>query len=442
MTREPGLIIFIISVNSMSLPEPERELLLSVSLDGELTPDEQVMLDRWLREDPSLARRRDELLATRDWLREGLSSSPAGRLGSGFADRVIEAAVARAGSEGLAANHPVVRLRDAQAAAARAAAHRRQRTFWATAAALAASLLLMVAVRQFSNDQADGEGAGAGIDQVAGGGDRNGAGLPTTDLDRPRGPETEAVPGDAIARAGLERSDLPTGVDGSAPEQMGDRIARGSAATTDGSSGLVGQPTSPASENDVMRLPGSELPADELRLRAVLFVSVELTDEGRRSVAMAEKLRQQGIRIGEKALLADQTIEDLERLQLVRADELQTSGALYYVQAPARQLDQFLIAVMDDSDAVAAFGLSILQDPAVLSRLEKLERVEQPADGIAASASYAHDLVFADNEQWKLSRGEQVVMMKGGEESRQWLKMLSNPDVPDQFESQLLLLVR
>jgi hypothetical protein len=77
-----------------------------------------------------------------------------------------------------------------------------------------------------------------------------------------------------------------------------------------------------------------------------------------------------------------------------------------------------------------------------LSRLEKLERVEQPADGLASSASYAHDLVFADNEQWKLSRGEQVVMMKGGEESRQWLKMLSNPDVPDQFESQLLLLVR
>ena len=78
MTRVPGLIIFIISVTSMSLPEPERELLLSVSLDGELTPDEQVMLDRWLREDPSLARRRDELLATRDWLREGLISSPAG----------------------------------------------------------------------------------------------------------------------------------------------------------------------------------------------------------------------------------------------------------------------------------------------------------------------------------------------------------------------------
>jgi len=441
MTREHGLIVFIINVTSMSQPEPERELLLSASLDGELTPDEQVMLDGWLREDPSLARRRDELLATRDWVREGLSSSSAGGLGSGFADRVIEAAIARAGSEGLAADHPLVRLRDSQAAD-HAGTRRTRRTFWATAAALAASLLLMVAVRQLSNDQVGGEGAGAGIDQVAGGGERSGDGLPTTDLDRPRVPETKEAPDEAVARAGSERSKLPTGVDGSSPEEMGERVARGVPAASDGNSGLVGRPTSPAAGDDVMRLPGSELPADELRLRAVLFVSVELTDEGRRSVAIAEKLRQQGIRIGEKALLADQTIEDLERLQLVRPDESQASGALYYVQAPARQLDRFLIDVMDDSDSVEAFGLSILQDPAVLSRLQKLERVEQPADGIAASASYAHDLVFGDNEQWKLSRGDQVVMLQRGEEARQSLRMLANPDVPQQFESQLLLLVR
>ncbi len=135
----------------MSFSEPEKELLLSASLDGALSPDEQAMLDQWFQEDPSALRQREELAEVRDQLRAALSPLRQAKLDQQFAQRVVEAAIQQAQRESLGADHPLVRLAAQPAAADRPSATAAWR--WAAAVvALAASLLLAVYLGQSQND--------------------------------------------------------------------------------------------------------------------------------------------------------------------------------------------------------------------------------------------------------------------------------------------------
>ena len=94
----------------MSLPKDLRDQLLSAYLDDALSADEQSRVDRLLDSDPDARDELDSLRQLRSSLRDVARSDSDATLGTHFADRVLGAAVAQARSEGLAEDHPLVRL--------------------------------------------------------------------------------------------------------------------------------------------------------------------------------------------------------------------------------------------------------------------------------------------------------------------------------------------
>ncbi|MGB7329287.1 MAG: hypothetical protein WBD31_30680 [Rubripirellula sp.] len=94
----------------MTFSQAHVDQLLSGYLDEALTSDEQAEVENWLRTDPSIGVQLNKLREMRDSLRMVASIDRTHQLDKGFAGRVVEAAVARARAEGLAEDHPLVRV--------------------------------------------------------------------------------------------------------------------------------------------------------------------------------------------------------------------------------------------------------------------------------------------------------------------------------------------
>ncbi len=132
-------------------------------MDEALTADEHAQVERWLQSEPSIAAQLKEMCQIRSSLREIATQRDQPKLDDGFADRVLEAAVARARGQGLADDHPLVRVSEQPAthhwAAARSMggnpAFRRSVPWLRIAgvcAGVAASLAIAVAAWGPSND--------------------------------------------------------------------------------------------------------------------------------------------------------------------------------------------------------------------------------------------------------------------------------------------------
>jgi len=93
----------------MSLPNEIREQLLSGYLDDSLSADECARVERLLASDPDFAAELEELREIRAALKT-IASEDEVKLGSGFANKILDAAVAQARSEGLDDDHPLLRL--------------------------------------------------------------------------------------------------------------------------------------------------------------------------------------------------------------------------------------------------------------------------------------------------------------------------------------------
>ncbi|MCP4885855.1 MAG: hypothetical protein GY904_04495, partial [Planctomycetaceae bacterium] len=94
----------------MSLPNELREQLLSGHLDDALSADERARVDHLLANDPEFADELEQLREIQATLATISSSEDEIRLESGFAERILDAAVAQARFEGLNEDHPLLRL--------------------------------------------------------------------------------------------------------------------------------------------------------------------------------------------------------------------------------------------------------------------------------------------------------------------------------------------
>ena len=94
----------------MSLSREILDQLLSGYLDDSLSADERARIERLLETDPEVARELEELRGIRGWLKDVAKADSVVTLPEGFSDRVLDAAVASAKSEGLSDDHPLVRL--------------------------------------------------------------------------------------------------------------------------------------------------------------------------------------------------------------------------------------------------------------------------------------------------------------------------------------------
>lgn len=430
----------------MSSPESERELLLNASLDGELNAEEQAKLEQWLRDDPVLAQRRESFAQQRTLLRQALTQGPGNKLDRDFPDRVIQAAIAQAEAGGLDRNHPLIRLARSEKsdtwAADRVSTGRLRWRQAGAAMALAASLLVAVFVARRSLEAPRGSD---GPHEIA-----QNEPAEKSAVDRAASGESVAADNDP---------DLPLMPDASAV------AANPSAAATepmiDGALGTaepaaeVNNPIAATSPD--VRGPGvgRVKPAAANPLKAVMVVAIELTPEGKMSLALVEALRAEKIRIAEDGLLPAEVISNLAGADIIRLSQEGDGGKLYFVQASSLQLDRFVTRLMADQQSFATFSLGIATDAQVLASVNSLaveplatvatggEVAAEDGDRPDASDGFARDLVSATGQPLGIEQGRAFVPLDRGTGLSGLLAPIQ-PQSPqaDDFRSQLLLLVR
>lgn len=404
----------------MPLSESEKELLLSASLDGALSADEQAMLDQWFQEDPSALRQQEELLETRNQLRAALAPLRHSKLDAGFADRVVAAAIEQAQTEKLAATHPLVRLADQPGdVASRSSGRRDSVLIWrwgAAAAALAASWLLVVylagrpggpgAVPQelAQNDGGEQPATRATSDQLA--------------ADEPAGPEVERVPAELRDRDGASSSVPPSAlaVDPQTLDGAGRQAEAAGVDRTGVEPPVVAPPGTIAEAAPMVPAPVPTEATDDatpqrVPLVAVLVVAVELTPQGRDSQAVIEALRAADIKLGPAALVEEKVVAQLRQSQVIAAAEGNRAAQLYYIEAPAKQLDRFLLRLMADKDSFASFGMSIADSPGLLASVADWQEFDPTALRHADMSGLARDLVLADGAPLAIHQGPAFVPM-------------------------------
>lgn len=441
----------------MSLPESEKELLLSASIDGVLSPEEQDVLDRWFREDPAAVKRRDEMASLVTSVRDAYRPLRQGGalqkpLGRDFAYGVVDRAVAEAMAENLPLSHPLVRIgRDLKVELQPAATAAVPWSRFAVIAAMAASILggVFVATRGGKQDDLGGSLAQSGsqstIEQPA-------------DIAQPSSavisPESQASqPAEMIAATPIQPAESSDSI--TIPEAS---AAKPGLTAADVAS--VTPPIQPAamSSADVISVDQATKPAGDaaVQLAAVMVVSVELTDAGRQSLALLSALRAADIRIGNNGIVSDQVVDDLRQSAVVQTPPNSQPAKLYFVEAPARQIDRFLMQVMADKDSFASIGLGIADNPPLLASIGRWRpgdaekgASDNPIGQRLASdvkpKSIARDLVSADGKPLSIGRGTAVIPMDRSMGADALMMVLpaaaSNSPKPKDFSAQLILLV-
>jgi hypothetical protein len=185
-------------------------------------------------------------------------------------------------------------------------------------------------------------------------------------------------------------------------------------------------------------------------------VSVELTEKGRQSLALLSALRAADIRIGNNGIVSDQVVSDLRKSDVVKTPPINQPANLYFVEAPARQIDRFLMQVMADKESFASIGLGISDNPPLLASIGRWRPGDAEKDASdnpigqklasdAKSNSVARDLVSADGKPLSISRGTAVIPMDRSMGPDALMMALpsaaSNPRTAKDFSAQIILLV-
>lgn len=425
---------------TMSLPESEKELLLSASIDGVLSPEEQEVLDRWFREDPTAVKRRDEMASLVTSVRDAYrplrrGSSTQKSLGRDFANGIVDRAVIEAMAENLPGSHPLVKIgRAGQVDLKPGSVHLRW-TRVAAIAAIAASILGGVFVASRGGNQDDLNGL---IAQTA---------PTTTTIEQP----AEVVEPSPELISPVPQVSQPVEMIAAASAQPAASLNREMSSQTP-----AVKPSLPAAEI-ANATPTDQPPVDaSFQLAAVMVVSVELTEKGRQSLALLSALRAADIRIGNNGIVSDQVVSDLRQSAVVQTPLSNESAKLYFVEAPARQIDRFLMQVMADKDSFASIGLGIADNPPLLASIGRwrpgeAERdasenpVEQKLATDTRSKSVARDLVSADGKPLSIGRGTAVIPMDRSMGSAALMMAspaaASNPRTAKDFTAQFILLV-
>lgn len=150
--RRDGELVF----HEMSLPREILDQLLSGYIDDALSGDERARVEQLLRDEPEVARELQELRDIRTALQEVHRADRAIHLGPNFADRVLQATVDQAKTEGLSEDHPVMLLSE-QPSTAVARGELPVVRIAGAIAALAATIIVAIAVMQSpKNDPEEG----------------------------------------------------------------------------------------------------------------------------------------------------------------------------------------------------------------------------------------------------------------------------------------------
>lgn len=437
----------------MSLPNTNRETLLSAALDGELSVQEQLEFDRALASDPSFAQEFEELQMLRLDLKATLNGLREQKPSADFASRIVAAAF----EQSMSAPADAHRLPSPAKSSPQPSDDGRWIRIGA-ACALAASLLIAIGflnrdrlsnlfAQPISNSLANLNGSPLTTEpEVAPDEVEISPGIPaaTDMLAADTTPANTSVNDEPIKVMGIKplpdtESVLPDQGDVERMAPSPETIAS-AAASADGSVPDKSVPTlSPSSNNDIAPQ------ANRQPLSLVMVIAVELTEEGRRQMALQEALRAADIRIGQESIVGSQVVSHLRNTNVIRAAEEGEQAQLYFIEAPTKQIDRLVNRLMTSPKSIASVGLSLAMDPPLLAAVGDLREIDptkvrqEPGVGFARDfravngQSMAFDFsMFAPMDQ-EMSVSDVLQMQAPSDNTA-----LSGDDSP----SQLLLFVK
>lgn len=422
----------------MSLPNHNRETLLSAALDGELTAQEQADFDREIAADASFAHEFDELQTLRTDLQSCFSELRKQKLSPGAADRIVAAAIAESPRSGI--SRPPVSPAALDDGSDKLNGSTRIQWIAATLA-LAASML--IAVTLWNRDETnvpprnsfaklDAESKPSVADRVPT--DRNTAPDIASSLE-PRTPDVVAIAANQPkVTTDLESAEEPT----VAPKVMG--IKPNGPAVSDSNSIASSSPKSEASSID--RQP----------LNVVLVLSVELTQAGRDQLALQEALRSTDIRLGENSVMGNDVVSHLQSANVIDSTNAETTNGakLFFIEASAKRIDRFMNHLMSNPDLFASVGLGLATEPPLLAAVGELREFDPTKIRQDGNVGIARDIVSADRRSLSIDSQYPFIPLSSDVVDSGILQSSMAPagssdaseSAVEDFPSQLLLLVK
>lgn len=343
----------------MSLPKDLLDQLLSGYLDDALSADERERVERLLQSDPLVAEELQQLRALQHSLRALARADAAGRkLGPAFADRVLDAAVARARAEGLADDHPLIRLAEQPASRPVTVSPRPWRVA-ALLVGLAASIALaVIALRPETNPpQANSMLAGTSpaMDPLDLAPER----MQVGELGVREQGALAAVPGTAASDVAQAESAAPQ-VEPIAPAPLQPAPPAppaSSIAVAPPSMDVIGEPPSPATIN----APG--------QLAVLMVFRVRTTSAGEASGAVEQAMRLAAIEPATKTPISEVLAGSVPASQPPGGEQ----AKVLYLQAPLKQLDKFHLQLLADEEGIESVEMSLLSGRPTMQVMEALD---------------------------------------------------------------------
>ncbi|QDT03229.1 hypothetical protein K227x_16110 [Rubripirellula lacrimiformis] len=344
----------------MTVPQSHIDQMLSAYLDDALSAEERIEVQQWIRTDAIVADQLEQLQEQRRSLQAISSQDRQVKLDPGFANRVLELAVARARSEGLAEDHPLVRVSEQPTSIASSYAPVSWGRIVGITAALAASVALAIVVLSpttppiaQSNSSPSNSSLADGSSQA----ESQVAGSPTAQQQRDVDPlnNTESrLAQTPAADANIPGSDVNDSIDSQLSQ---DTIAA--------SAPMANQPpltTEPAAGPSLMTAESTPSGA-KVALSAVLVLDVHQTESGRASGAIQRAMRTANISNDNRQQVSLPIANSATETVGIDSEE---KVALMYLQAPAKALDEFYLTLLDDSEGIASVGMTIAMDAPLL----------------------------------------------------------------------------
>ncbi len=392
----------------MSLPNPERELLLSAALDGELSGVEQAQFDRAVADDPALAREYEELQTLCATLRHGFAELRTQTMPPGAADRIVAAAMSGSAPTSVA---------DQTA----------QPNPWKWAAALSLAASTLVAISLWS--RSTGPKAVALLDNPA-----SADAVVQNDIDKPlvdESPESKRSIPEMIAV--VEAATPPE----TPPKLMGIKPTP-EAAPVPSSIANLGVTASAAAS--------MEPAADKLEVKSlalVLMVSVELTQAGRDQSALQEALRVSDIRLNRDSVMGSEVVSQLRSSNVIdtAANSSASTAKLYLIDASAKRIDELISILTADKDSFDSVGFGLADDLPLLAAISELPEVDPTQ---VLQTGVARDLTAADGKSLSISPNYPLAPLDKEFAATGLTQSLNPPtaNASNDPPSQLLLLVK
>ncbi|EMI15363.1 hypothetical protein RMSM_07692 [Rhodopirellula maiorica SM1] len=355
-------------------------------MDDALSEDERTRVEQMLRDDANVASELEQLIQLRESLRQIRDEDRNVTLPANFAQSVIEATVDRGRAEGLSDDHPVMRLSEQPSPMVT----RERVSVWrvvAPLAAIAASLAIAFFATRPGADLDPVALIDPEIDQIA-----------TAEALSPSS-EIESNPTLATADPGAAMNmDAVTPDNFPSPNASPDSNSLGPNSPSPGSprpgSVAIEKVDSDSSNNDTeMRIAANSpnvetiesdaaikrnetdaASADVVAIKAMLVLDVRRTMDGRNTRSVETAMELTGINSASRKTVDDSVVRFAKENQA--DDESASSAGVLYLEAPAKQLDQFILRLIADEQGIESVSMTIANDPPLVAMIKSLRDVD------------------------------------------------------------------